>query len=76
MMTMTTTMAAGAAHAQPHYDYVLSRRQLASLLGVSVDTLKHLERAGDAPPRVQLSARRVGYRASAVEAWMRARTRA
>jgi hypothetical protein len=41
---------------------ILTDREVCELVGISVDTLWRLERRGDAPPRVQLSARRHGRR--------------
>jgi predicted DNA-binding transcriptional regulator AlpA len=54
-------------------DRVLSRRQTSEMLGLSLRTFARLEYAGDVPPRIKLSTRRVGYRLSAVQAWIDAR---
>jgi predicted DNA-binding transcriptional regulator AlpA len=52
---------------------VLSRRQTSEMLGLSLRTFARLEYAGDVPPRIKLSTRRVGYRLSEVRAWIDAR---
>lgn len=54
-------------------DAVLTDRQVCELLGISHDTLWRLERKGDAPPRIQLSARRHGRQLSEVRRWLAAR---
>jgi predicted DNA-binding transcriptional regulator AlpA len=53
---------------------ILTDREVAELVGISVDTLCRLERKGDAPPRVQLSARRHGRRLADVRRWLAERT--
>jgi predicted DNA-binding transcriptional regulator AlpA len=53
---------------------VLSDKQVCALAGISRDTLWRLERAGDAPARIQLSARRHGRQLSEVRRWLAART--
>jgi predicted DNA-binding transcriptional regulator AlpA len=55
---------------------ILTERQLARLLGLGEATVYRLRHEGTGPAFVQLSARRVGYRRSAVEAWLKARERA
>lgn len=55
-------------------DPLLNEKQLAAWLGVSLPSLHRLRSAGNGPPFVQLSARRIGYRRSAVERWLEART--
>jgi predicted DNA-binding transcriptional regulator AlpA len=55
-------------------DRVLSRQQISEMLGISLRTFARLEGAGDVPPRIRLSTRRVGYRLSEVMAWVDART--
>ena len=54
-------------------DYVVAEREVASLLGVSPDTLRRQVAKGEGPRRLKLSARRVGYRMSDIEAWLRSR---
>jgi predicted DNA-binding transcriptional regulator AlpA len=53
---------------------VLTDKQVCELVGISQDTLWRLERKGDAPPRVQLSARRHGRRLADVRRWLAERT--
>ena len=55
-------------------DRVLSRRQYADILGVTLRTLSRYEKAGNAPPRTRLSERRWGYRQSAVDRFLSANT--
>jgi predicted DNA-binding transcriptional regulator AlpA len=52
---------------------VFNRPDTLKLLGMSDRTFDRLEKAGDAPPKTQLSRRRVGYRASDLAAWLDAR---
>ena len=47
-------------------DRVVTENEAAAILGFSKDTLRREFRAGRAPPRVKLSARRIGYRLSAI----------
>jgi predicted DNA-binding transcriptional regulator AlpA len=51
-------------------DYVRSRAETAKILGISTRTLKRMEDRGQAPPRVNISTRIVGYRASAIEKFL------
>jgi predicted DNA-binding transcriptional regulator AlpA len=53
---------------------ILTDREVSELVGISIDTLWRLERKGDAPPRVQLSARRHGRRLADVRRWLAERT--
>jgi predicted DNA-binding transcriptional regulator AlpA len=55
-------------------DRVVSETQAAELLGYSKDTLRRAFRAGQAPARVRLSEGRIGYRLSAIYAWLEAHT--
>jgi predicted DNA-binding transcriptional regulator AlpA len=52
------------------HDHVVPRKQAASICGVSTDTLDRLSDKGEGPRRLKLSARRVGYRMSDIEAWL------
>jgi predicted DNA-binding transcriptional regulator AlpA len=54
---------------------VFNKLAAVKLLGVSERTSDRLERDGNAPPKIQLSPRRVGYRASDLAAWLDARRR-
>jgi predicted DNA-binding transcriptional regulator AlpA len=51
-------------------DKILTEREVCNWLGVSEPTLFRHRRDGTGPTFIQLSARRVGYRQSAVEAWL------
>jgi predicted DNA-binding transcriptional regulator AlpA len=55
-------------------DRVVSEAETAKIIGYSKDTLRREFRAGRAPPLVRLSGRRIGYRLSAIYAWLQART--
>jgi len=55
-------------------DRVVSEARAAEILGYSKDTLRREFRAGRGPPRVRLSARRIGYRLSVLYALLEART--
>jgi predicted DNA-binding transcriptional regulator AlpA len=54
---------------------ILTERQVARWLGLGVATVYRLRHGGAGPAFVRLSARRVGYRRSAIEAWLKARER-
>jgi predicted DNA-binding transcriptional regulator AlpA len=51
-------------------DEILTEREVCNWLGVSEPTLFRHRRDGTGPKFIRLSARRVGYRHSAVEAWL------
>jgi predicted DNA-binding transcriptional regulator AlpA len=55
-------------------DPILSEEALAKWLDTSRPTLQRQRSDGSGPPFVQLSERRIGYRKSAVENWLLART--
>jgi predicted DNA-binding transcriptional regulator AlpA len=52
---------------------ILTERQVARWLGLSEPTLFRHRRDGTGPTLIRLSARRVAYRRSAVEAWLNER---
>lgn len=54
----------------PHFN----EKQLAFWLGISLPSLQRHRADGTGLPFVQLSERRIGYRKSAVERWLEART--
>jgi predicted DNA-binding transcriptional regulator AlpA len=54
-------------------DIVLSTVETLEMLGISRPTLNRLDRAGEGPPKIQLSARRVGRRLGDVRAWLQSR---
>jgi predicted DNA-binding transcriptional regulator AlpA len=58
----------------PQFDPILSERELAKWLATSCPTLQRHRSNGSGPPFIRLSARRVGYRKSAVEKWLQSRT--
>ena len=55
-------------------DHLLNEKQVAAWLGISPPNLQRRRSDGSGPPFVQLSERRIGYRKSAVERWLDART--
>jgi predicted DNA-binding transcriptional regulator AlpA len=55
-------------------DPILNEKQLAAWLGISAPNVQRHRADGTGPPFVQLSERRIGYRKSAVEQWLEART--
>ena len=56
------------------FDPILSEEELAKWLDTSRPTLQRQRSDGSGPPFVQLSERCIGYRKSAVEHWLEART--
>lgn len=52
---------------------MLSRAELACLLGVSIDTLDRMEARGEAPSRVRISPRRWGYPVGGIKQWQAAK---
>lgn len=55
-------------------DRLLNEKQVAAWLGISLPNLQRRRSDGSGPAFVQLSERRIGYRKSAVERWLDART--
>jgi predicted DNA-binding transcriptional regulator AlpA len=55
-------------------DTLLTERELATYLRISVPTVQRMRAAGTGPRFVQLSERRIGYRRASVDAWLAART--
>ena len=55
-------------------DQLLNEKQVAAWLGISTPCLQRMRSNGSGPPFVQLSERRIGYRKSDVEQWLRTRT--
>jgi predicted DNA-binding transcriptional regulator AlpA len=47
---------------------LMNRTQAVQYLGISIATFWRLAAAGDAPPHIQLSRRRVGYRQQDLDA--------
>jgi predicted DNA-binding transcriptional regulator AlpA len=54
-------------------DEILTEREVSDWIGVSEPTLFRHRRAGTGPTFIRLSTRRVGYRRSAIESWLRER---
>ena len=55
---------------------ILSDQELARFVNLSVKTLQRRSKAGDGPPRTQLSERRHGTTLGNARAWIAARTKA
>ena len=53
---------------------ILSDKEAAEVLGVSLDTLARMTARGDAPPRVQISMRRFGRPVGSLKAWLAKRS--
>jgi predicted DNA-binding transcriptional regulator AlpA len=56
------------------FEALFTEKQVSNWLGISTPSLQRMRSNGCGPAFVQLSARRIGYRKSAVEAWLSART--
>jgi predicted DNA-binding transcriptional regulator AlpA len=54
-------------------DRLLTEKDLAGWLGISLPTLQRMRASASGPHFVQLSMRRVGYRRCDVEAWLEQR---
>ena len=52
---------------------VLSKSAAAKFLGISSSTLDRLTNGGIGPRRINLSTRRIGYRVSDLENWLKQR---
>jgi prophage regulatory protein len=50
-------------------DRVLRKREIGRLLGLSLATVDRLRAAGDFPPAVRLSTRRIGWREIDIREW-------
>jgi predicted DNA-binding transcriptional regulator AlpA len=53
---------------------VFTEKHVSNQLGISIPSLQRMRSNGCGPAFVQLSARRIGYRKSAIEAWLSRRT--
>jgi len=53
---------------------IVSPKELPSVTGLSIPTIWRLEKSGGFVPKIRLSAGRVGYRRSDIEAWLQSRT--
>jgi len=54
-------------------DAIIHPRNLPAITGLSRTTLWRIEKEGDFPKKIRLSAGRVGYRISEVMAWLESR---
>jgi prophage regulatory protein len=54
-------------------DQIIRPRNLPTITGLSRTSIWRLERAGDFPKRIRLSAGAVGYRRAEVDAWLASR---
>jgi predicted DNA-binding transcriptional regulator AlpA len=52
---------------------LMTRAEAVQYLGISIATFWRLAAAGEAPPHIQLSRRRVGYRQQDLDAWLLSR---
>ena len=59
---------------KPDLDVVLTQPEAARMLRLSTRSLERLVEIGEAPPRIRLTSRRVGYWKRDVLAWLHART--
>lgn len=57
-------------------DFVRGRAETAKILGISVRTLTRMEARGEAPPRVKITTRVIGYRDTEIKKFLDARTAA
>jgi predicted DNA-binding transcriptional regulator AlpA len=58
----------------PPLEALCTEKQVSNWLGISVPSLQRMRSNGCGPAFVQLSARRIGYRKSAIETWLLSRT--
>ncbi len=58
----------------PDLDVVLTHGEAARMLRLSTRSLDRMVETGEAPPRIQLTIRRIGYWKRDVLAWLQART--
>jgi predicted DNA-binding transcriptional regulator AlpA len=73
-LTQSPIAVPAAPERSPELDRVVSETETAKIIGYSKATLRREFRAGRAPPRVRLSGRRIGYRLSAIYAWLETHT--
>lgn len=65
----------GDAMIEPREERLLTTREVARVLAVSIGTVKNLRRSGEGPPVVKIG-RAVRYPAGGLLAWIEGRTRA
>jgi prophage regulatory protein len=68
-----TLSAAASTFSKP--DRILSPRELADRVGLSLATLWRLRRRGDLPEPMRLSPGRVGWPESEIDTWLASRSR-
>jgi predicted DNA-binding transcriptional regulator AlpA len=54
----------------PIEDRVIAEHAAAAMIGISLPTLRRRVRAGDGPPVIRLSERRIGYRLRDLRKWL------
>jgi excisionase family DNA binding protein len=54
-------------------DELLTAKEVARMLAVSLATFKRLRKAGEGPPSIRVGERAIRYRRGDVEAWLRRR---
>jgi predicted DNA-binding transcriptional regulator AlpA len=54
---------------------VISEREAARAIGVSPETLRRMSARGEAPAKIPLSPRRIGYRVRDIAHWLETRAR-
>jgi predicted DNA-binding transcriptional regulator AlpA len=58
----------------PIEDRVIAEHAAAAMMGISLPTLRRRVRAGNGPPVIRLSERRIGYRLRDLRKWLDANT--
>jgi len=51
-------------------DTLLTREDVARILGINAETFDHMRRRGDGPPEVKLGHRTIRYRPVDIDAWL------
>ena len=62
------------AMSDPQFDLILTSRQAAELLTVSLRTLDRLRKSNSGPRAIQLSPGRIGFRRSDIAVWIASRS--
>ena len=75
MQLVPSSHESGTAHPVEHrHLVVLTERQTATTISLSVITLRRMRAANSGPCFIRLSEKRIGYRTTDVAAWLDART--
>jgi len=74
LASLPVVVPAAPEQSAPALDRVVSEAEAAAIIGFSKDTLRREFKAGRAPERIRLSGRRIGYRLSAIYAFLEAHT--